>query len=58
MDFIQEGLPNPIREKVGTFSPNKEIWYKLHDIYSSPITDSKNSKEDANTDQEELFSPC
>jgi hypothetical protein len=30
---------------------------KLHDIYSSPIADSENAKEDADTDQEESFSP-
>jgi hypothetical protein len=58
MDFIWEGLPNPVREKVGKFSSSKELWDKLHDIYSSPITDSKNFKEDAETNQEELCSPC
>jgi hypothetical protein len=31
---------------------------KLHDIYSSLIADSKNSKEDAGTDQEQICSPC
>jgi hypothetical protein len=51
MDFIWEGLPNPIKEKVGKCSSTKELWDKLHDIYSSPIADSKNAKEDANTDQ-------
>jgi hypothetical protein len=40
MDFIWEGLPNPIREKVGKCSSTKELWDKLHDIYSSPIADS------------------
>jgi hypothetical protein len=40
MDFIWEGLPNPVREKVGKCSSEKELWDKLHDIYSSPITDS------------------
>jgi hypothetical protein len=54
MDFIWEGLPNPVIEKVGKCSSAKEIWDKLHDIYSSPIADLENSKEDANTDQEEL----
>ena len=58
MDFIWEGLPNPVREKVGKCSSTKEIWDKLHDIYSSPIADSENAKEDANTNQEELCSPC
>jgi hypothetical protein len=58
MDFIWEGLPNMVREKVGKFSLAKELWHKLHDIYSSPITDSENVKEDADTNQEELCSPC
>jgi hypothetical protein len=58
MDFMGKGLPNLIREKVGKCSSAKEIWDKLHDIYSSPITDSKNAKEDASTDQEEICSPC
>jgi hypothetical protein len=58
MDFIWEGFLNPIREKVGKCSSTKELWDKLHDIYSSPIADSKNVKEDADTYQEELCSPC
>jgi chromosome segregation ATPase len=58
MDFISEGLPNPVREKVGKCSSAKELWDKLHDIYSSPIADSENAIEDADTDQEELCSPC
>jgi hypothetical protein len=40
MDFIWEGLPNPVREKVGKCSFAQEIWDKLHDIYSSDIADS------------------
>jgi hypothetical protein len=58
MDFIWKGLPNPIREKVGKCSSAKELWDKLHDIYSSPITDSENSKEDVGRYQEEICSPC
>jgi hypothetical protein len=58
MDFIWEGLPNPVREKVGKCSSAKEIWDKLHNVYSSPITDSKNAKEDAGTKQEERCSSC
>jgi hypothetical protein len=58
MDFIWEGLPNLEREKVGKFSSAKELWDNLHDIYSSPIADSKNSKEDAGTYQEKICSPC
>jgi hypothetical protein len=56
MDFIWEGLPNLVREKVGKFSLAKEIWDKSLDIYSSPIADSENAKEDAN--KKELCSPC
>jgi hypothetical protein len=52
MDFIWEGLPNLVRENVGKCSSTKELWDKLHDIYSSPITDSENVKEDADTNQE------
>jgi hypothetical protein len=58
MDFSWEGLPNPVIEKVGKCSSSKELWDKLHDIYSSPITDSKNAKEDAGIDKEEICSPC
>jgi hypothetical protein len=58
MDFISFGLPNPIRENVGKCSSAKELWDKLHDIYSSPITNLENVKEDAYTNQEELCSPC
>ena len=58
MDFIWEGLPTPIREKVGKCSSTKEHWDKLHDIYSSPITNLENVKEDADTNKEELCSPC
>jgi hypothetical protein len=39
MDFILEGLPKPVREKVGKCSSAKELWDKLHDIYSSCIVD-------------------
>jgi len=40
IDFIQEGLPDFIGEKVGKFSPAKEIWDKLHNLYFKeyPIT--------------------
>ena len=52
MVFIWEWLPNLVREKVGKCSPAKEVWDKLHDIYSSYITDSENAKEYARTYQE------
>jgi hypothetical protein len=58
MDFIWEGLLNPVREKVGKCSSTKELWDKLYDMYSSPIIDSENAKEDACIDQEEICSPC
>ena len=58
MDFIQEGLANLVREKVGKCLSAKEIWDKLHDIYSSPIVDSENAKEDAYAEQEERCSSC
>jgi hypothetical protein len=58
MDFIWEGLPNHVRENVGKCSLAKELWDNLHDIYSSPIADSENAKEDADIDQEELCSLC
>jgi hypothetical protein len=48
----------PVREKVGKYSSAKELWDKLHDIYSSPFADSKISKEDEGIDQEEICSPC
>ena len=55
-DFIWEGLPDPVREKVGTFSLAKQLWDKLHNIYSSPITESENVKENGGTYQEERCS--
>ena len=57
-DFIWEGLLNPVRENVGKCSSSKEIWDKLHEIYSFPITDLKNAKEHVGIDQEEICSPC
>ena len=45
MDFILEGLYDSIKDKVGKCSSTKEIWDKLDNIYSSPITKSENSKE-------------
>jgi hypothetical protein len=58
MDFIWERLPNLVREKVGKCSSTKEIWDKLHAIYSSPIVDLENVKEYAYTKQEERCSSC
>jgi hypothetical protein len=58
MDFILEGLYDSVKDKVGKFSLDKEIWDKLHNIYSSPITKSENVKEYAGTEQEERCSSC
>jgi hypothetical protein len=58
MDFIWEGLTKPVREMGVYCSSAKELWDKLQDIYSSPIADSQNSKEDADTKQEERCSSC
>jgi hypothetical protein len=33
IDFIWEGLPDMVREKVGNCSSDKELWDMLHDIY-------------------------
>ena len=52
MDFIWEGLPKSVRENVGKCSSTKELWDKLHEIYSSPIAYSENAKENADTNQE------
>jgi hypothetical protein len=58
MDFILEGLYDSVKDKVGKCSSTKELWDKLHNIYSSPITESENAKEDAGTKQEEICSSC
>jgi hypothetical protein len=58
MDFIWEGLNNPVREKVGKCSSTKEIWDKLHNVYSSPITESRNAKKGEGIEQEEICSSC
>jgi chromosome segregation ATPase len=60
MDFIWEGLPDLVREKVGKCSSAKELWDKLHNLYSkeSPITESDPIKESAGTEQEERCSSC
>jgi hypothetical protein len=33
MDFILEGLPNSVKDKVGQCSSSKELWDKLHNLY-------------------------
>jgi hypothetical protein len=58
MEFILRGLYDSVTNKVGKFASAKELWDKLHNIYSSPITDSKNSKEYVVTEKEERCSSC
>jgi hypothetical protein len=33
MDFILEGLPDSVKEKVGKCSSSKELWEKIQNIY-------------------------
>jgi hypothetical protein len=57
MDFILQGLYDLVKDKVGKCSSTRELWDKLHNIYSSsPIIESKIAKEDTNTKQEERCS--
>jgi hypothetical protein len=58
MDVILEGLYDPVKDKVSKCSSAKEIWDMLHNIYSSPITELENAKEDVRTKQEERYSSC
>jgi len=60
MDFIWEGFPDPVREKVGKCSSTKELWDKLHNLYSkkSPITESDHIKESVGIEQKEICSSC
>jgi len=58
MDFILEGLPVSVKDKVGKFSPAKKLWDKLHNIYSSPIVESEIAKKDTVAEQEVKFSSC
>ena len=46
MDFILEGLPDSVKEKVGKCLSTKEIWDKLHDTYFEefPITELESDK--------------
>jgi hypothetical protein len=39
MDFILEGLSDQVKDKVGQCSSTKELWDKLHNLYSkeSPL---------------------
>jgi len=54
MDFILEGLPGSVKEKVEKFSSNKELWNKLHALYfeESPITEPESDKGDVYIEQE------
>jgi CO dehydrogenase/acetyl-CoA synthase beta subunit len=64
MDFIMEGLPDSVKDKVGKCSSTKEIWNKLHNIYSKgshliiePEHTNQN-KEDDEIEREERCSSC
>jgi hypothetical protein len=58
MDFIMEGLPDSVKDKVGKCLSTKELWDKLHNLYFSSITELENSKEYACIEQEEICSSC
>jgi hypothetical protein len=51
LDFILEGLPNSIKDKVGHCSLAKELWDKTKNLYfeESPIKNLESAKEDAGT---------
>jgi hypothetical protein len=53
IDLIFEGLYDSVKDKVGKCSSTKEIWDKIHNIYSSPITEIEIDKKDTSTEQEE-----
>jgi hypothetical protein len=53
MDFIMEGLPDSIKDKVGKCLSSKELWDKLHTIFSSLIMESEVSLSSYKTDLEE-----
>jgi hypothetical protein len=64
MDFIFEGLPDLVKEKVRQFSSTKELWDKLHNFFykETPLIIEPNhvdqDKEDTETEQEEICSSC
>jgi CO dehydrogenase/acetyl-CoA synthase beta subunit len=64
MDFILEGLPDSVKDKVGQCSSTKELWDKLHNLYfkeSHSITEPEHAnqnKEDVEEEQEEICSSC
>jgi hypothetical protein len=65
MDAILDGLPDSVKVKVGQCSSAKEIWDKLHNIYSKEsllvITEPEHvdqDKEDVEIEQEERSSSC
>jgi hypothetical protein len=53
MDFIMEGLCDSTKEKVGKCSSTKELQDNLHDIYSSPIIESENAKDDVDDNSDD-----
>jgi hypothetical protein len=48
MDFILEGLLDPVKDKVGQCSSTKELWDKLHNLYfkeSHSITEPEHANQ-------------
>jgi hypothetical protein len=61
MDFILEGLPDPVKDKVEKCSSTKNLWDKLHNLYSKRshnITEPEHIKEDVGTEREGICSSC
>jgi hypothetical protein len=65
MDAILDGLSDLVKVKVGQCSSTKEIWDKLHNLYSKGsllvITEPEHvdqDKEDVEIEQEERSSSC
>jgi hypothetical protein len=58
MDFIVEGLSNSVKDNVAKISSDKELWDKLHNIYSSPIRESDIAEEYVGTKKEVRYSSC
>jgi hypothetical protein len=52
MDFIMEGLPDSVKNKVGQCASTKELWDNLQDIYARKGT--KENEAGDNSDDEEV----
>ena len=55
MDTIMDGLPDLVQVKVGQCSSNKEIWDKIHNLYSNgsllAIIDPEHDNQDKEDDE-------